>query len=770
MKRAWQGSITIWLLLVFLTGSFFVSIQLAVGAEQASEDITLEGVAPEKMDGVLARLSDEQVRGLLISELEKNAVAATATPEKPSGLKAQLGQWLHALDPQGDDVDVGVAQLLGQTVKAPVHIMHALSNIGGGTFGGLAKNLFLIALALAVGIGGEYFFHRLTKKASVQLPDVRADEEEGLSRLWAALINVLPQVVHIVVFAFISIVVFILFNVDTQPVRSTFMAILVAVVMIRSLVLVSSLFCSPDIPSLRLLPLEHTLAQSMHHGISFLIWYVSLAMMFLSLVMDLGAPAGTYRAAGAVAGTLLIVLLAGRVVMRKKAVAEAILGLSTGEEVPWVRRQFAAFWHILAILYFFVIWVVWFSTFAAQSGKDNGALFISLLIVPIYLVFDRIGQWLIGNIVNTLGITRGGEDEEKKQTELGDNYVSPQEREQRLRIGLTKAFRTFNVLALTVWLLTLWGFDVPFAVSMVGAAFDILVTLTFALIFWRIISRYIERKMEEMTPEEDEEEGEEDPGEFGNAKQRGRSYTLLPMLRKFVATTLLIMVTLIIMSSIGVDIGPLLAGAGVVGLAVGFGAQKLVSDIFSGIFYLLDDAFRVGEYIQAGSVSGAVEAITLRNVMLRHHRGMLQIVPHSELGSVTNFMRGGIVVKFNLEFPYDTNVDLVRRIIKKVGQAMLKDEEYGEDFILPVKSQGVREITNSVMVIRVKFTAHPGKQFVIRREAFRRITEALAAKGIHYAHRKVIVEVPQANGDEPSTEQVQQAVEAGAAAGKITQE
>jgi hypothetical protein len=86
-------------------------------------------------------------------------------------------------------------------------------------------------------------------------------------------------------------------------------------------------------------------------------------------------------------------------------------------------------------------------------------------------------------------------------------------------------------------------------------------------------------------------------------------------------------ITLIVLSSMGINIGPLLAGAGVAGLAIGFGAQKLVADVLSGIFYLVDDAFRVGEYIQAGSVSGSVAAITLRNVMLRHHRGMLQIIP-----------------------------------------------------------------------------------------------------------------------------------------------
>jgi hypothetical protein len=131
-----------------------------------------------------------------------------------------------------------------------------------------------------------------------------------------------------------------------------------------------------------------------------------------------------------------------------------------------------------------------------------------------------------------------------------------------------------------------------------------------------------------------------------------------------------------------------------------------------------------------------------------------QIIPHSELGAITNYMRGGIVVKFNLEFPYDANIDKIRKVIKKVGKAMLEDEELGKDFIKPVKSQGVREIANSVMGIRVKFTANPGAHFVIRREAYKRITEALNKKGIYYAHRKVIVDVPPGGGGSENAAQM----------------
>ena len=282
------------------------------------------------------------------------------------------------------------------------------------------------------------------------------------------------------------------------------------------------------------------------------------------------------------------------------------------------------------------------------------------------------------------------------------------------------------------------------------------------IVIWEMVRSNIKSRATE-----DELEEEEEDDEWG-AKSLSRGDTILLVLRKFLLVIVFTILGFLLLSAMGVNIGPLLAGAGVIGIAIGFGSQKLISDVLSGIFFLMDDAFRVGEYIEAGDVSGTVEAITLRNVMLRHHRGMLQIVPYSELVSITNYMRGGLIVKFNIELPYDTDIDKVRKIIKKVGIKMLEDPEIGPDFIRPVKSQGVRSVGDSVMVIRIKFTAQPGKHFLIRREAFRRITEALAAQGIYYAHRKVIVEMPDTDSQQPSTDPAQTKSDmalAGAAAG-----
>jgi small-conductance mechanosensitive channel len=171
------------------------------------------------------------------------------------------------------------------------------------------------------------------------------------------------------------------------------------------------------------------------------------------------------------------------------------------------------------------------------------------------------------------------------------------------------------------------------------AAFSILMTLFLAHMVWGLTNRYIQHKLEMLAPPPSEEKADDDE-EF-SGQTLDRSFTLLPMLRKFVGTVMVVMVTLIVLSSMGINIAPLLAGASIFGLAIGFGFQKLVSDVLSGIFYLVDDTFRVGEYIQAGNVTGTVEGFTLRNVNLRHDKGALQIVPFSKLGAVTNFNRGG---------------------------------------------------------------------------------------------------------------------------------
>src|ERR671912_508311 len=139
------------------------------------------------------------------------------------------------------------------------------------------------------------------------------------------------------------------------------------------------------------------------------------------------------------------------------------------------------------------------------------------------------------------------------------------------------------------------------------------------------------------------------------------------------------------LSALGVEIGPLIAGAGIVGVAIGFGSQTLVKDVFSGVFYLLDDAFRVGEYIQSGSYKGTVESFSLRSIKLRHHRGPVYTVPFGELGAVQNMSRDWVIDKFQINLTYDTDLEKARKLIKRIGQDLAEDPEFARQIIEPLK-------------------------------------------------------------------------------------
>ena len=556
--------------------------------------------------------------------------------------------------------------------------------------------------------------------------------------------------VGLFVFAAVAMLSYITFIWTSSPfVQLFFLATLMTITLIRAVILLSQIIFSPAIIQFRILPMHCGTANTLHKLLVLTISYMIIAIMFSVVVFKLGAQPETLQLLQIFFASIILLITAVSAFAYRKTIKHQIL-LSADGEPSWGRKKFADIWHILALLYLVILWFLIINPIdSSPETRSRSAFFFSFFIVPIWLVMNRLIQWLVQFSLKTLKIydDNPSEDlteEEREQNEKGHDFYL------RCKFGA----KMFLVIALGIWLASLWGFSFPFLSKLTSVFFDAAIILTITLLFWQFVSSWIERKIEESTPEE-EEQTEDD--EWGAGANRGRSYTLLPMIRKFIGSILVVMVTMTILSSMGVDIGPLLAGAGVVGLALGFGAQKLVADMFSGFFYLFDDAFRVGEYLEAGNVSGRVEDITLRNVMLRHHRGMLQIVPHSDLGPITNFMRGGIVVKFNLDFPYDADIDQIRKVIKKVGQAMLADEELGKDFIRPVKSQGVREISNSVMTIRVKFTAQPGTHFVIRREAYKRITEALQAKGIQYAHRKVIVDLPQSVTKDMSESQIQAA-------------
>ena len=254
------------------------------------------------------------------------------------------------------------------------------------------------------------------------------------------------------------------------------------------------------------------------------------------------------------------------------------------------------------------------------------------------------------------------------------------------------------------------------------------VTLFVGFVAWRFLDLWTEQRLRAASPGLG-------PGIDDDvaAEPASRLTTLLPLVRVSVGVGILVLVAFLALSQLGVNITTLLAGAGVFGLAISFGSQALVRDIVAGIFFMSDDAFRVGEYIDTGRLKGTVERVTLRSVRLRHQNGQIHTIPFGQLQAITNYSRDWQTVKFNLRVARDTDLEKTRKTVKRVGQEMLQDEEFGKEFLLPLKLQGMAEITDNALVIRLKFTVLPSNPSVVQREALKRLHRAFAQDGIEFA-------------------------------------
>jgi small-conductance mechanosensitive channel len=304
-------------------------------------------------------------------------------------------------------------------------------------------------------------------------------------------------------------------------------------------------------------------------------------------------------------------------------------------------------------------------------------------------------------------------------------------------MGLFTLVEGAVLVAAAMFIMYAWNID-PFATDLTGAArilpglVSAAVVTVVGISLWRVASAFLDdgkRASAEGGPPDDE-------GGMGGSRME----TVIPVLRAVVSAFIATVTVLLALSALGVQIAPLLAGAGILGIAIGFGAQKVVEDLISGVLYLVEDAFRKGEYIETSEGKGVVEAISLRSVRLRHHLGPVFTIPYSSMGTIQNHSRDWVTVKLKFEVAPDQDLEKVRKLIKKVGQELLEDPELEGQFLAPLKSQGAVALVGSNYQIGVKFTSEPGKQFLIRRKALSAIQKAFRENGIEMSPTRVVVD------------------------------
>ena len=684
----------------------------ATAGDQPSKPPTLpEPLTREAIRELVARLSDAEVRQLLMAQLDKAAAAAPAQTEAGMSAATMAGHTDRLRD--------RIGAVLRAAPAAPGELRAAVGRFSaGGRPGQLAIVCGVFAVLLTIGGLVETLVARLFADVRQRL-GAGGEDTFGV-QAGRALLRLLLDLLLLLVFVATVIGAFLIIYQGHGPSRELFILLLVATVQVRVAIILARFLLAPHAADQRLVPFADAEARGLYRGV------VGLAVLYgLFLVL-----AGFMQRWEVSPDVRLFVLTAGRIlfvavllytVWRQRApIADRIRGADPGP----LRRVLADLWPLLMTAYVLVVLLALTVEQLAGMAMRSKAGILSLLIIIGLPLIDMLFCRFLGERSLARAAASG---------EAGPSFVPV------LRKGVHIVVTVGGLLAIAqIWEIDLFALAARGMGSRVAAAsIDVAITLLLAYLAWEFARTAIDRRLER----EATAKAVSDAGEIGGTGA-SRLATLLPLARVFISITIIVMATMTVLSALGVSIGPLLAGAGVVGLALGFGSQTLVRDIISGAFYLMDDAFRLGEYIDVGDAMGTVEKIGIRSMQLRHHRGPLNIVPYGGIRRLNNQSRDWVVEKLTFRLTYDTDIVKVRKIIKRIGQELEQDPEIGPDLLQPLKSQGVTAMEDSAMVVKAKFMAKPGNQFVIRREAYQRIKKAFDEAGIKFAHRQVTVFVP----------------------------
>lgn len=648
------------------------------------------------------------------------ATAAPATPEPP-------GHETVGVLSGASDIPGRVAEIHAAAADVPSWILTAGSWLAQAQHQQLiAAAALLVAAMLAGGLALEVLARGLLRRAGMREGSVRKPEDRAgpLARLFMRLS---VDLFTIVAFAAGAAGALLLVSDRDEVAVQWLLAALAGVVVLRLVAAAGRVLFSPQDAGIRLLPLDDDAALLLYRQ---LIILAALLVVF-RLVHEL-ANVEEPGLLGLLALTMIwlfAVALSWALWRCRGLIARYFGSCSSDLGAADAGAGIATRLPAIAIGYVIVAALA-ASTLKLATGRTVATPFLASFVV---LLFIPLADWVVRLGARSLV----GRLSHRPPTGESPPQALVDGRRAYERV-LVRNARVLLAVGAVLMMAMVWSVDVGtvaergLGARIAGSLFDIIVTLTLASALWGLVRTALRQGVVQAEAEAG--------GEGGSAGAASRLQTLLPLFGKALLAAITVIAALLVLSSLGVNIAPLIAGAGVVGIALGFGAQTLVRDMLSGVFLLLEDAFRVGEYVDVGSAKGTVENISLRYLRLRHHLGQINTIPFGEIRTLTNFSRDWAIMKLELRVPYAADLEKVRKIVKSVGQELLTHPEFGRSFLQPLKSRGVHRMDDSAFIIRVKFMAKPGEQFVLRREVFRRIQQAFAAEGIEFAPRRVIVD------------------------------
>ncbi|HKK35495.1 MAG TPA: mechanosensitive ion channel family protein [Paracoccaceae bacterium] len=740
------AALAVWALLA-LGAALPASAQSPVlpgGGSGEAEAVDAEALArdPAAVEAMVARMSDEQVRDILIGRLE--AAAEPAAGEAGPGPlliaeRAVAGAFLTTAD-----AVLAIPRLFAESVRS----IGAFWSERG--LSGLLETFGLLAAAVAAGLAAERALMLLVRGWRERTASMARTAETSRDRVVVLGRRLLLDGAELLLFYVVARLVVVQFVRPEDRAMVAGVAIW-AVLMPRIVAAVSRFILSPHQPSLRLVAADDAGAKALHRDQVNIALFVGIAVAVIIFQTSLGVSVLDTRL-GFWATLIALVWVAVVAVRRADTLTSMMRGFD--DDVTEVESRIARAYPRLAVIACGVV----FFAFAALVGNGlgdavaNAEHLQSLVVVLLAPALDTLVRAMVREFAPPM-------------TGEGPAAAAAHARMRRSWIRMGRVIVLGFVLAaiVRIWGLGLEALAAGEAPPAVAALARFAGVAIFGYLAWEGAGLWFDTRLaRERTGAADGKE--EEAGEGGGAGA-SRLATVLPLLSWVTRGAIVVMTVLIALSNLGVDVTPLLAGAGILGLAIGFGAQKLVTDVVSGVFFLIDDAFRTGEFVEIDGTTGMVEKISVRSMQLRHHLGPIHTIPYGEIPKITNYSRDWVIMKLKFTVPFDTDLEKVRKLFKKIGQQMMEKEEYADAFLQPFKSQGVLEVNETGIVLRGKFMAKPGKQWILRKEVYNRVQRAFEENGIQFARKEVRVRI---DGGEDLTEE--ERAEVGAAAAEAAQE
>ena len=674
-----------------------------------------------EVESLVETLRDDAAREELLRTLEALVEARRAgTTDAPSSETGNVGGTVLAFLSQR-------VEALGTVAAGATRFVAGLPELAGRLAAAAsdpavrASGLeFLVKLVLIVGAGflAERFVIRLLAQPRFELREREGDTVwlRALFLLERTVLDLAPVgAFWIAAYATLSL---------SEPgpgARVVALIIVNANLLVRATTVLARMILRPRYSTFRFVDISDGTANYLFFWVRRLA-VVSVYGYFIAEAFLLGVGPEPHAFVQKLVGLLIAAMIIMLVLQNRVAVRRWIAGAEPNASGAWGRARIslAVIWHVLAIAYAVAVYAVW--AVELEGGFDY---LVHATVVTLLTVAVASGA--------ITGIRKAIERGFRVNEETRQRFPRLEERVNRNRGFLELAIRSVVTVLAALVVLDAWGLG-PFAwlSSESGRAFaGRLITIVFvaggALAAWELLSSVVERYLDERD-------------ESGEVVQRGaRIRTFLPLLRNVVRIVLLLFVVLIVLSEIGVNIGPLLAGAGIVGLAVSFGAQSLVKDVITGFFILLEDTIAVGDMVDLGGHFGIVEGMSIRSVRLRDLEGTVHTVPFGEVASVLNMTKDFSYAFMEIGIAYREDVDQVVEVLREIGEGMQADEEFGPLILEPLEVLGLDSFGASSVNIRIRLKTLPIKQWPVKREYQRRMKRVFDERGIEipFPHQTV---------------------------------